>query len=72
MNTPQLGFGIMRFKEEKGTIDYDAVKAVLDEYMRGEYCYFDLHPAYISGQAQFLFLPVYRKTVFKGKILCGK
>lgn len=49
---PQLGFGIMRFQNEKGEINYAKVKSAIDEYMKGEICYFDLHPGYVNGLAQ--------------------
>ena len=47
-----LGFGIMRFQDQQGYIDYDKVKLMIDEYMKGDFCYFDFHPAYVLGKAQ--------------------
>jgi len=52
MSSPQLGFGIMRFQNKNGEIDYKEVKTVIDEYMKGQFCYFDVHPGYVKGMAQ--------------------
>lgn len=49
-----LGFGIMRFQDTDGKIDYNNVKRTLDEYMKGDFCYFDVHPAYVMGMAQHI------------------
>ena len=48
----ELGFGIMRFQDLEGRIDYDKVNRSIEEYMRGDYCYFDIHPDYVLGKAQ--------------------
>ena len=50
--TPQLGFGIMRLPQNNNEIDWTKTKEMIDEYMQGEFCYFDLHPAYMHGKAQ--------------------
>lgn len=49
---PELGLGIMRFQSQDGIINYDKVKSTIDEYMKGDFCYFDVHPAYVLGKAQ--------------------
>lgn len=49
---PGLGLGIMRFQDKSGSIDYKQVAETLDEYMKGELCYFDVHPGYVMGNAQ--------------------
>ena len=49
---PELGFGIMRFQDINGEVNYEEVKAAIDEYMKGEVCYFDIHPGYVNGLAQ--------------------
>ncbi len=49
---PQLGFGIMRLPTYNGQVNYEKAKEVLEEYMKGEFCYFDLHPAYMLNKAQ--------------------
>ncbi len=52
MHKPELGFGIMRVQNEDGVIDYASVGTALDEYMKGEFCYFDVHPSYVLGMSQ--------------------
>lgn len=49
---PELGLGIMRFQSQDEIVNYDKVKSTIDEYMKGEFCYFDVHPAYVLGKAQ--------------------
>lgn len=49
---PELGFGIMRLPCLGGGIDFNKTKDILDEYMVGEFKYFDLHPAYMNNHAQ--------------------
>ena len=51
----QLGFGIMRFGNYTESIDYCEVQNAISEYMKGEICYFDLHPAYVMGKSQSIF-----------------
>lgn len=51
-NAPQLGFGIMRLPKVNQRINYQVAEEIIREYMRGGYCYFDLHPEYMDGQAQ--------------------
>lgn len=50
----ELGFGIMRFRDQKGR-EKLYLEKVISEYMKGEYCYFDIHPAYCDGKAQQIF-----------------
>lgn len=50
--TAQLGMGIMRLPVEGKEILWDEAQAVIDEYMKGDFCYFDLHPGYMMGKAQ--------------------
>ncbi len=49
---PELGFGIMRFPCVGGYIDVRKAEKVIEEYMKGKFCYFDVHPAYINGMSQ--------------------
>lgn len=48
----ELGFGIMRMPMREDGIDWKKSKELVDEYMKGEYCYFDTHPAYMMNQSQ--------------------
>lgn len=50
--TTELGFGIMRLPLEDGEVNLKKAEEIIDEYMKGEFCYFDLHPAYMLGKAQ--------------------
>lgn len=52
---PQLGFGIMRLPQSKGQIDWVKAEEIIDEYMKDDFCYFDLHPSYMYNQAQDIF-----------------
>lgn len=54
MNKTELGFGIMRFQNDRDEVDYDIVINTIQAYMRGGYCYFDLHPGYVMGKAQMI------------------
>lgn len=49
---PELGYGIMRMPLKNGEIDWERSKQLIDEYMKGEFCYFDTHPSYMMGQSQ--------------------
>lgn len=51
-NAVQLGFGIMRLPQNNGQIEWGKAERMIDEYMKGDFCYFDLHPAYMNGKAQ--------------------
>jgi 2-succinyl-5-enolpyruvyl-6-hydroxy-3-cyclohexene-1-carboxylate synthase len=51
----QLGFGIMRLPQSNGKIDWIITEEIIDEYMKGDFCYFDLHPSYMYNQAQDIF-----------------
>ena len=46
---PELGFGIMRFPCVGGYIDVRKAEKVIEEYMKGKFCYFDVHPAYCEN-----------------------
>lgn len=49
----RLGFGVMRMPQlEDGTFDLQEAQRMIDEYMKGEFRYFDFHPAYCNRQAQ--------------------
>lgn len=49
----QLGFGVMRMPQlENGQYNIDECVRMIDEYMRGEFCYFDTHPHYCHGLSQ--------------------
>lgn len=49
---PELGFGIMRMPQQNEEIDWIKSKNLIDEYMKGNYCYFDTHPSYMMEQSQ--------------------
>ena len=49
---PELGFGIMRMPQLNGEIDWIKSEILIEEYMKGGYCYFDTHPAYMMSQSQ--------------------
>ena len=51
-NYPELGFGIMRMPQRNGKIDWAKSQELIDEYMKGDFCYFDTHPAYMMTQSQ--------------------
>lgn len=48
----QLGFGLLRLPKKDGKVDKKQAAAMIDRYMEGDFCYFDLHPGYLAGQAQ--------------------
>lgn len=49
----RLGFGIMRLPQlENGNFDLKETKRMIDEYMKGDFRYFDVHPAYCKRFAQ--------------------
>ncbi|MCM1251239.1 MAG: aldo/keto reductase [Clostridium sp.] len=51
----KLGFGFLRFptiEDELDEFDLEKVQAMVDEYMKGDFCYFDLHPGYLKGKAE--------------------
>lgn len=51
-----LGFGIMRMPMKDNNIDYEECSKLIDEYMSAsEFCYFDVHPAYMNGKSQDIF-----------------
>lgn len=49
---PKLGFGIMRMPQLNGEIDWIKSEELITEYMKGDFCYFDTHPAYMMSQSQ--------------------
>ncbi|MBO5178259.1 MAG: aldo/keto reductase [Lachnospiraceae bacterium] len=51
---PQLGFGVMRLPYLDDKIDMEKAQAIVDEYMKGDFCYFDMHPSYMGKQAEEL------------------
>jgi len=49
----ELGFGLMRIEDS-----YDSIRncrEAVEEYMKGEFCYFDVHPGYCNGKSQDIF-----------------
>ena len=49
----RLGFGVMRMPQlANGEFDMQEARRMIDEYMTGDFCYFDFHPAYCKRQAQ--------------------
>lgn len=50
--SPELGFGIMRMPQKDNEIDWEKSKMLIDEYMKGDFCYFDTHPWYMMNQSQ--------------------
>ena len=49
----RLGFGVMRMPQlANGEFDMEEARRMVDEYMTGDFCYFDFHPAYCKRQAQ--------------------
>ncbi len=50
----ELGFGIMRFRGNE-CHNISEIKEIIDEYMMGDFCYFDLHPSYCAGKSQQIF-----------------
>lgn len=52
MVKPQLGFGCMRLPYQEDQIDMDKSKEMIDEYMKGKFCYFDTHPQYMDGKSE--------------------
>lgn len=52
---PQLGFGIMRMPRlDDGNFDLVESVKMVDEYMKSDFCYFDMAPGYCSGKSQDL------------------
>lgn len=48
-----LGFGVMRMPQlEDGSFDMQEAQSMIDEYMKGDFRYFDFHPAYCKQMAQ--------------------
>ena len=55
MSEPKLGFGVMRLPFLKNEeIDMQESERMFNEYMKGDFCYFDTHPAYVKNQSQKL------------------
>ena len=48
----KLGFGCMRFPMDGGKIDVEAVKAMVDEFMRRGFTYFDTSYVYHGGDSE--------------------
>lgn len=66
---PQLGFGIMRLPQDNGQIDWLKIEEIIEEYMKGDFCYFDLHPSYMYNQAQDIFRELVVKKYFREKYI---
>ena len=67
---PQLGFGIMRLPQlEDGSFDMEEVRRAIDEYMTGDFCYFDTHPFYCKRQAQSIVRELVVKRYPRDKFL---
>lgn len=48
-----LGFGVMRMPQlEDGSFDMKEAQRMIDAYMKGDFRYFDFHPAYCKKMAQ--------------------
>lgn len=56
---PQLGFGTLRLPGENGKLNITKIKKMVDEYQKGSFCYYDVHPHYLGGKAEEMI----RKTV---------
>lgn len=51
----QLGFGVMRMPYlDNGQVDLQESQRMFDEYMKGDFCYFDTHPGYVNSLSQRL------------------
>lgn len=49
----RLGFGVMRLPLlENKNINVEECRRMVDEYMKGDFCYFDTHPSYCKHQSQ--------------------
>lgn len=53
-NAPQLGFGVLRLPRLSDDIDWGKTEKIIQEYMKGQFRYFDIHPSYLEGKAQML------------------
>ncbi len=49
---PKLGFGLMRLPEKDGSIDFDAVCAMVDKYLAAGLNYFDTAYIYHGGKSE--------------------
>ena len=66
----RLGFGVMRMPQlENGDFDLQEAQRMIDEYMKGEFCYFDFHPAYCKRQAQDMIRELVVKRYPRDKFL---
>lgn len=66
---PELGFGIMRMPQRNEEIDWIKSKDLIDEYMKGDFCYFDTHPWYMMGQSQKIIREFVVKRYDRGSFL---
>lgn len=48
----ELGFGMLRLPNIDSNIDYNKTEAMIKEYMKEDFAYFDLHPGYSKNKAQ--------------------
>ncbi len=71
---PQLGFGVMRLPQlENGDFDLEETRRMFDEYMKGDFCYFDTHPFYCKKQSQSIVRELVVKRYPRDKfLLAGK
>lgn len=51
----ELGFGILRTGSTEKWMQKNHFEEVINEYMLGNFCYFDLHPDYCNNKAQQIF-----------------
>lgn len=48
----QLGFGTLRLLGKNGELDLQKIQGMVDEYQKGMFCYYDVHPHYLAGNAE--------------------
>lgn len=54
-NKTELGFGIMRLPLKDNDVDFEKADEIIEEYMKGDFCFFDFHPGYMKGKSQEIF-----------------
>lgn len=47
-----LGFGTLRLPYKSGELDIETITEMVDEYQKGLFCYYDVHPHYLAGKAE--------------------
>ncbi len=66
----RLGFGILRLPLlENKNIDVEECRRMVDEYMKGDFCYFDTHPSYCKRQSQSIIRELVVKRYPREKFL---